>query len=366
MTAGVDAADTVSLAAELAAAAPQLMSKGWAVIDDALPAETLSLLREQMAGLHKAGGLRQHRFGFKESAAGQVQIFEKPCIFEAELDDEAVGRCAPLLAPAMHGINLQAAATEAFPSLRLLSGRNAVAVKLQCNEGGGCFPHHYDNAGPPSKRRVTALFYLNPSWRECDGGELLLSPWLQPAVRIPPVHGRLVLFLSDVLLHRVLPCHARRYCFTIWLDGEGTNDKAALQLDARKPCDGALLLDPAQRLLSRAVYSEEYEASIRECFQRAPAEQREAVLRSHTSHVEGQMANAAFARLASAARALKARHVGVEELVRPAEVPLEPEPELEAAPTRRPPLELELRIRALGASRVRATMLARAQNLYLS
>ena len=176
---------------------------------------------------------------------------------------------------------------------------------MQCNEGGGCFPLHYDNAGPPSKRRLTALFYLNPRWTPLDGGELELCPWLSPPVRVPPLHGRLVLFLSDVVLHRVLPSKARRYCFTVWIDGANTNDPSSLRLDPKaSPC-AALRMDPAQRILSRAVYAEEYAASIRECF-RATPEQEAAVLESHHRHVEQQMAgSAAFARLVTEARACK-------------------------------------------------------------
>ena len=36
--------------------------------------------------------------------------------------------------------------------------------------GRWLLPHHYDNAGPPSKRKLTALFYLNPNWKPADGG----------------------------------------------------------------------------------------------------------------------------------------------------------------------------------------------------
>ena len=212
---------------------------------------TFQLLREQMASLHAAGGLRQHRFGFKASESAKPELYTKPNIFEAELDDAPVAAAAPKLKQTLQTIDLQSAARAAFPSLELLCGADAAAIKLQCNEGGGgSFPHHYDNAGPPSKRRLTCLFYLNPQWKDGDGGELLLSPWLQPPIRIAPSHGRLVLFLSDTVLHRVLPSRAAiRYCFTIWLDGASTNGPAALRLDARKPCDEALLLDPAQRLL---------------------------------------------------------------------------------------------------------------------
>ena len=333
---------TTTLQRRLAAAAPNLLQNGWAVIDDALPSSTFQLLREQMASLHAAGGLRQHRFGFKASESAKPELYTKPNIFEAELDDAPVAPAAPKLKQTLQTIDLQSAARAAFPSLELLSGADAAAIKLQCNEGGGgSFPHHYDNAGPPSKRRLTCLFYLNPQWKDGDGGELLLSPWLQPPIRIAPSHGRLVLFLSDTVLHRVLPSRAAiRYCFTIWLDGASTNGPAALRLDARKPCDEALLLDPAQRLLSRAVYSEEYAESIRDCFATTPG-QRDAVLAAHERHVASMMANQAFARLVTHARVLK-QSVGKEEVI-------VPPPLLQELPMR---MGIELRIRALCVDRV--------------
>ena len=113
----------------------------------------------------------------------------------------------------------------------------------QYNEGeGGCFPWHYDNPCRPNKRRVTCLVYLNPDWTAGDGGEIVLAPFLDRAVswhhivlpaaqlaqaaittghgwtqqdtvahttqlqvKITPIFDRAVFFLSDRVLHRVLP-----------------------------------------------------------------------------------------------------------------------------------------------------------------
>lgn len=232
-----------------------LLANGYAVIDDALSDADADGLHAGMEALRRGGGLRQHKFGFRPSAAAPAQIFTKPSIFEAEADDEAVRAIAPELLECLQRLGLPSAAKAAFPSLRLL-GDGSATIKLQCNEGShGCFPLHYDNAGPPSRRQLTALFYLNPGWAAADGGELQLQPWLRAPVRVPPMHGRLVLFLSDTMLHRVLPCHARRYCFTIWLDGEATNGAGALQLDSRLD-PASLHLHPSQRILSRAVRRE--------------------------------------------------------------------------------------------------------------
>ena len=177
-------------------------------------------------------------------------------------------------------------------------------------------------------RRESMKVDLNPGWADGHGGELQLVPWLTPPVTLAPLHNRvprrgsnalltepsvliphvrslvwagLVLFLSDSVLHRVMPCHARRFCFTIWLDGEGTNDPASLRLDARVSPWEMRLLDPATRLLSRAVYAEAYAASIRECFADQP-EQCADMLASHDAHVAQSMANPALARLVNGTR----------------------------------------------------------------
>ena len=81
------------------------------------------------------------------------------------------------------------------------SGRTP-AIKLQYNKGsGGCFPYHYDNPGPPSRRQLTCIVYLNPEWKDGDGGELRLLPFLSPSDKIKPLMDRLSCF-GDMLLHR--------------------------------------------------------------------------------------------------------------------------------------------------------------------
>lgn len=57
---------------------------------------------------------------------------------------------------------------------------------------GGCFPLHYDNPGPPNKRALTCLLYLNPDWKEGDGGEVCLRPFLGKEKAIAPLLDRLV------------------------------------------------------------------------------------------------------------------------------------------------------------------------------
>ena len=104
------------------------------------------------------------------------------------------------------------------PRLRLRLGEQG--IKAQLNTGGGAFPIHTDSEEGLDARRVTAVFYLNKGWRPADGGALRLYPFPSaPPLDVEPLDGRLVLFSSTRLHHRVLPSAkgTRRYCFTSWL-----------------------------------------------------------------------------------------------------------------------------------------------------
>ncbi|KAL7526664.1 hypothetical protein ACHAWF_001866 [Thalassiosira exigua] len=146
------------------------------------------------------------------------------------------------------------------------------AIKMQLNTGGGSFPWHYDNPGQPNKRILTCVVYLNPKWKEGDGGEIVLCPFLSQRIVIPPLHRRAVLFFSDRVLHRVLPSNERRMCFTIWCNGKDVNarkdvvlSKDQLQFRSYDEAQIFFAKSPLQRVISRAVYSDEYLESLLEC-----------------------------------------------------------------------------------------------------
>ena len=98
-----------------------------------------------------------------------------------------------------------------------------------------CFPgkgakynSHYDG-GPGDARRLTAILYVNEGWRPEDGGALMLydaGNTMRDGVvsekcwrSVQPRAGRLVLFRSDRVLHKVAPTHRCRYALTIFFTG---------------------------------------------------------------------------------------------------------------------------------------------------
>ena len=64
-------------------------------------------------------------------------------------------------------------------------------------------------------RRLTAIVYLNPSWKADDGGELALY-LPQSEIRLEPVADRLVVFFAEEVEHAVLPVQNQRLALTAW------------------------------------------------------------------------------------------------------------------------------------------------------
>jgi hypothetical protein len=91
-----------------------------------------------------------------------------------------------------------------------------------CFPGGGAqYGAHYDG-GPGDARRLTMILYPNEEWRdEEDGGALMLFDATSRCWRaVAPRAGRLVVFRSDKVLHKVAPAHRERWALTLFMAGE--------------------------------------------------------------------------------------------------------------------------------------------------
>ncbi|KAJ1456063.1 hypothetical protein M885DRAFT_518502 [Pelagophyceae sp. CCMP2097] len=95
------------------------------------------------------------------------------------------------------------------------------STSFMCAEyaaGAKGYVKHRDAAPErPSGRKLSILYYLNPSWTASDGGELLLWPSdSDDCLTISPLNDRMVVFASS-LEHQVLPTSAPRLAVTAWL-----------------------------------------------------------------------------------------------------------------------------------------------------
>jgi len=112
-----------------------------------------------------------------------------------------------------------------------------MSVMVARYPGGGAHYARHRDALPQhtgSRRRITAVYYLNPAWTAEQGG--CLRTYFPPEVGkivsgaspeggasklwkldVEPFMDRLVLFSSEWLEHEVLPAYAERMAITMWL-----------------------------------------------------------------------------------------------------------------------------------------------------
>lgn len=69
------------------------------------------------------------------------------------------------------------------------------------------------------KRILSFVLYLNENWQNEDGGQLELFPNTDKSIKVEPIAGRLVLFSSTEVPHRVLPSTRTRWSLTGWMRG---------------------------------------------------------------------------------------------------------------------------------------------------
>mmetsp|Transcript_34028 Transcript_34028/g.98070 ORF Transcript_34028/g.98070 Transcript_34028/m.98070 type:complete len:420 (-) Transcript_34028:64-1323(-) len=115
--------------------------------------------------------------------------------------------------------------------------------QIACYPKNAYYKRHVDGGYEElnNGRKVSAVFYANPSWSEGDGGHLRmykrkLNPFqiedlkakgkevpdqtIHEAVdEIAPQGGRLVLFRSRDMPHEVLPTRQKRFAISLWLSG---------------------------------------------------------------------------------------------------------------------------------------------------
>lgn len=248
-------------------------------------------------------------------ASGPVRL-TKPDVFECDLHNDQHRQQLPLLTAMMTDTfgPLVTLFRRHLPSLGdlcevsdLEEAKQHTTVKLQMNTGGS-FPWHYDNPGVPNKRRLTMAVYLTEGWEAANGGEVLLLPFLRPEVAVPPAFVTIVLFRSDTVLHAVRPFVASstcpvRHCFTVWFDGTATNTDDVVNLRAKHLTVESIPMlqsTPLQRVLSRAVYDEEYRERLAECFGGPTTRDAKIALAMHDAHLKPLLSNdsvAAFVKL---------------------------------------------------------------------
>uniref|UniRef100_A0A6B2LF86 Fe2OG dioxygenase domain-containing protein n=1 Tax=Arcella intermedia TaxID=1963864 RepID=A0A6B2LF86_9EUKA len=203
---------------------------------------------------------------------------DKEHIYEMEITNPLIRDLCPHFSDLHHDHHLLTTLNTLLPSLQL----HTQALKGQLNQGqGGSFPIHSDSDYGTDSRHVSGVLYLNPNWKPGDGGELRLYPFPYQPIDIAPIGGRLVLFSSTGILHRVLPSFVQRYCSTIWFSGSGQRsvDVKPATLDLWELAFSARY----RKHLARVILAEEWAQSLVESH--PPSKELDQMLQQHLQNV---------------------------------------------------------------------------------
>ena len=113
---------------------------------------------------------------------------------------------------------------QTYLNRRLFMGLFSFESHLAHYGVGDFYKRHYDAFQNQRNRVLSMVVYLNPSWGPKDGGELVLyrDDTDHEGIKVTPLMGTVVLFLSEEFPHEVLPARRDRYSIAGWYRVNGS------------------------------------------------------------------------------------------------------------------------------------------------
>lgn len=185
--------------------ADRLVEQGWSVSDSGLPAAVLSELERCCRSLWDSDSLRPAAIG----RAGERQV-------RAEVRGDHIRWLDDCQPSAAHDAYRDAmAALRQTLNRSLLLGLDSYETHYALYPPGAGYRKHLDRFKDNPLRTVSVVLYLNSQWQPGDGGELRLH-LPQGALDVEPRAGTLAVFMSDSIVHEVLPARRDRASLVGW------------------------------------------------------------------------------------------------------------------------------------------------------
>jgi SM-20-related protein len=184
----------------------ELVEQGWSVRRDAFPETLVEELKEEARTLWQQGVFRQAGIGREghvhQTIRGDVIYWWNP---------ETLSTTQQRYWEAMEA--LRCCLNEAlFINVSHFETHYAVYPP------GTRYEKHVDCLHASTHRVISAVLYLNESWKEDDGGclRMYLNDECTRWYDVQPSLGTFVLFRSDTIEHEVLPARRVRFSLTGW------------------------------------------------------------------------------------------------------------------------------------------------------
>jgi len=182
-----------------------LIEPGWVVLRDFLDREATAAIETMLRARWESGALRPAGIGRGRTFQVRPEIRSDQVLW---VDNETPP--APLAVYLERMETLRRVLNE-----QLLLGLHAYECHLTTYPRGSFYLRHLDRFADQARRQISTIFYLNPGWREADGGELRLET--AAGVRsVLPEAGTLVAFRAADFWHEVRRARRLRLSVTGW------------------------------------------------------------------------------------------------------------------------------------------------------
>jgi hypothetical protein len=219
-----------------------LRAHGWAIVDNFLGLETCKTYRDEASTFFQRNEMTLSQSTRWDDKTQSIVKYDKHNVYAAQLMGGEMYYRSPRLHEYVVSLikNFFPIVSNEFPEACLsnVMASNKLAV---CTGDGSYYDKHYDNAGANDLRKLTVLYYMNPSWRADLGGCFRIyqrgcknesvpvhgfkgvNVGDDTCIDIEPIGDRLLVFWSDQLVHSVQPSQAPfglddyRWALTVWL-----------------------------------------------------------------------------------------------------------------------------------------------------
>lgn len=185
--------------------ADDIAANGWYVCDGFISASAFADLRQELNQLWETES-------FKRAGIGKLADYQK----DASVRGDYIHWIDQINCSASMTIYLeQLREVQAYINRTLFLGLKDLELHYAIYPEGSFYKKHRDRFKQQAHRIISVVLYLNKDWQPSQGGELCLYPESGSMVRLEPIGGRLVIFLSE-LEHEVLKAAAPRSSLTGW------------------------------------------------------------------------------------------------------------------------------------------------------
>lgn len=189
--------------------AADLEQRGYCIVADFLDSGTVTALAAECNALHTHNGLLPSAIG----RAGKRNV-------DANIRGDRTRWFDPAaLTPAQALYWTPMDALRRSLNRQLLLGMDELEAHYALYPPGARYARHRDRFRDDDARVLSSVLYLNPEWRDADGGALRIhlgAATPDSHVDVFPRTGTLVLFLSADFEHEVLPASRERLSIAGW------------------------------------------------------------------------------------------------------------------------------------------------------